>query len=290
MFYRPGLREGMGPGAGADGDRRPARLVVLRDTTPLTETARTRRPARRGRRRADGDRRWCSTASRRRTACAGRPGTTPPRSTYGGYCFFNNAAIAADHVAVDDRRARVAVLDVDYHHGNGTQQIFYDARRRAVRVAARRPRRAPIRTSPGSPTRRGAGRGAGRATSTSRCRRARDDDEYLAVLDRVARPRSTRFDPALVVVSLGVDTFVADPICDLGADDRRVRRAAAPPSARSAARRWCAGGRLRRRRARRERQAARLHRAWRRPAGRRCLDDGDRALRRTAPAWTGRCP
>ena len=46
------------------------------------------------------------------------------RSLYGGYCFFNNAAIAAVHAL--DAGARVAVLDVDYHHGNGTQQIFYE--------------------------------------------------------------------------------------------------------------------------------------------------------------------
>ena len=43
---------------------------------------------------------------------------------YGGYCFFNNAAIAAEAI-VRATGERVAILDVDYHHGNGTQQIFW---------------------------------------------------------------------------------------------------------------------------------------------------------------------
>ena len=53
------------------------------------------------------------------------PGHHATTSLYGGYCFFNNAAIAAAHV-VSATGGRVAVLDVDYHHGNGTQQIFYE--------------------------------------------------------------------------------------------------------------------------------------------------------------------
>ena len=52
------------------------------------------------------------------------PGHHAARSMAGGYCFFNNAAIAADAVARATGE-RVAILDVDYHHGNGTQQIFW---------------------------------------------------------------------------------------------------------------------------------------------------------------------
>ncbi len=43
----------------------------------------------------------------------------------GGYCYLNNAAIAAQ-AFLDQGHAKVAILDVDYHHGNGTQSIFYD--------------------------------------------------------------------------------------------------------------------------------------------------------------------
>ena len=52
------------------------------------------------------------------------PGHHAARSMYGGYCFFNNAAIAAEAITAATGE-RVAILDVDYHHGNGTQQIFW---------------------------------------------------------------------------------------------------------------------------------------------------------------------
>jgi acetoin utilization deacetylase AcuC-like enzyme len=53
------------------------------------------------------------------------PGHHAARDMYGGYCFLNNAAIAAQYLR-DGGAARVAILDVDFHHGNGTQDIFYD--------------------------------------------------------------------------------------------------------------------------------------------------------------------
>ena len=52
------------------------------------------------------------------------PGHHAARSMYGGYCFFNNAAIAAEAI-VRATGERVAILDIDYHHGNGSQQIFW---------------------------------------------------------------------------------------------------------------------------------------------------------------------
>lgn len=53
------------------------------------------------------------------------PGHHAAADLYGGYCFLNNAAIAAQFL-IDGGAERVAILDVDYHHGNGTQAIFYD--------------------------------------------------------------------------------------------------------------------------------------------------------------------
>src|SRR5690606_14170005 len=52
------------------------------------------------------------------------PGHHAAGAYYGGYCFLNNAAIAAQSL-IDKGMKRVAILDVDYHHGNGTQSIFY---------------------------------------------------------------------------------------------------------------------------------------------------------------------
>ena len=53
------------------------------------------------------------------------PGHHASKDQFGGYCFYNNAAIAAQHMR-DQGTAKVAILDVDFHHGNGTQAIFYD--------------------------------------------------------------------------------------------------------------------------------------------------------------------
>lgn len=53
------------------------------------------------------------------------PGHHASRDQYGGYCFINNAAIAAEYMR-EQGASKVAILDVDFHHGNGTQAIFYD--------------------------------------------------------------------------------------------------------------------------------------------------------------------
>ena len=53
------------------------------------------------------------------------PGHHAGRSTYGGYCYLNNAALAAQYLR-DEGCGRVSVLDIDYHHGNGTQEIFWE--------------------------------------------------------------------------------------------------------------------------------------------------------------------
>jgi acetoin utilization deacetylase AcuC-like enzyme len=139
------------------------------------------------------------------------PGHHAPRAAYGGYCFFNNAAIAAHHVATTTG-SRVTVLDVDYHHGNGSQQIFYG--RDDVQYVSLHGD--PARAYPfhaGFADETGAGRGRGFTLNVPLPARL-PDDGYLDALDR-AGAVVDRFDPALVVVSLGVDTYFNDPISDL---------------------------------------------------------------------------
>jgi acetoin utilization deacetylase AcuC-like enzyme len=139
------------------------------------------------------------------------PGHHAATSLYGGYCFFNNAAIAASH-AVAAAGTRVAVLDVDYHHGNGTQQIFYQRADVAFVSLHGDPARAyPYHT--GFADEIGAGRGRG-STHNVPLAAGTDDDFYLAALE-AALEVVDAFDPSLVVVSLGVDTFIGDPMCDL---------------------------------------------------------------------------
>jgi acetoin utilization deacetylase AcuC-like enzyme len=138
------------------------------------------------------------------------PGHHAASAAYGGFCFFNNAAIAAEYL-VRQTGARVAVLDLDYHHGNGTQQIFY--RRADVLYVSLHadPRRAyPYFTGHADET--GAGPGAG-ATLNIPLPAGVTNDLYLDAVEP-AREALAHFAPELTIVSLGVDTYGRDPLSD----------------------------------------------------------------------------
>jgi acetoin utilization deacetylase AcuC-like enzyme len=138
------------------------------------------------------------------------PGHHAAMAAFGGYCFFNNAAIAAQYLE-DAAGEPVAILDIDYHHGNGTQQIFY-ARGDVLYVSLHgHPSRAyPYFT--GFEDETGAGDGEG-TTLNLPLRAGCADDEYLTALDR-ALERIDAFGGSTLVVSLGIDTYAQDPICD----------------------------------------------------------------------------
>lgn len=138
----------------------------------------------------------------------------------GGYCYLNNAAIAAQ-AAIDAGRSRVAILDVDYHHGNGTQDIFYD--RGAVLFASIHAD--PVMDYPyywGHADETGEGEGEG-TTLNLPLPRGSDLAAYLPALD-TALARIAAFAPELLVVSYGADTFAGDPIShfQLETDDYAV--------------------------------------------------------------------
>ena len=104
------------------------------------------------------------------------PGHHAPRAAYGGYCYFNNAAVVADEI-VARTGTKVTVLDVDYHHGNGTQQIFYE--RDDVQYVSLHGD--PNRAYPyfaGYADERGSGRGLG-ATVNLPLAPGTDDEAYL---------------------------------------------------------------------------------------------------------------
>jgi acetoin utilization deacetylase AcuC-like enzyme len=139
------------------------------------------------------------------------PGHHATTSLYGGYCFLNNAAIAAHHVAATTG-TKVTVLDVDYHHGNGTQEIFYD--RGDVQYVSLHGD--PARAYPysiGFADETGTGPGLGANLNLPLPERA-DDDCFIEALER-ATSAIEAFGPSTLIVSLGLDTFVTDPICDL---------------------------------------------------------------------------
>lgn len=136
------------------------------------------------------------------------PGHHAAADYYGGYCFLNNAAIAAQAWR-DKGAAKLAVLDVDYHHGNGTQSIFYD--RGDVFFAS-------IHADPsqefpyflGYADEEGSGAGEG-CNANFPLRWGAGFDLWSEALEE-ACARISRFGAEGLVVSLGVDTFKEDPI------------------------------------------------------------------------------
>ena len=136
------------------------------------------------------------------------PGHHAMRGMCGGYCYLNNAAIAAEYLAPG---GRVAILDVDYHHGNGTQAIFYDTDRVLYVSIHGDPENAYPYFS-GYADERGEGDGLSfnlnipLPTGTT-------DDDYAPALER-ASETVREYSPEHLIVSLGFDTYRTDPICD----------------------------------------------------------------------------
>jgi acetoin utilization deacetylase AcuC-like enzyme len=124
----------------------------------------------------------------------------------GGFCFLNNSAIAAQRLR--SNAARVAILDVDLHHGNGTQGIFY-ARPDVLTVSIHAD---PARFYPffwGHADERGEGAGLGANLNLPLPRKS-GDDRFLEALETGLR-RVRSFAPEALVIALGLDAFEGDP-------------------------------------------------------------------------------
>ncbi|MBQ0929696.1 histone deacetylase family protein [Ideonella alba] len=136
------------------------------------------------------------------------PGHHAGTDFYGGYCFLNHAAIAAQ-AFVDGGAARVALLDVDYHHGNGTQQIFYDRSDVLFQSIHGDPRTEyPFYLGHADETGAGAGLGF---NANYPLPAGSDNTRWFEALEAACR-RITAHGAEALVVSLGVDTFEGDPI------------------------------------------------------------------------------
>jgi acetoin utilization deacetylase AcuC-like enzyme len=136
------------------------------------------------------------------------PGHHAGADFFGGYCFLNNAALAAQHLR-DSGVARVAVLDVDYHHGNGTQSIFYD-RADVFFASLHGDPRTEYPFFLGHADEIGVGAGLG-CNLNIPLARGTGFEVWFAALEQ-ALAAITRFGAQALVVSLGMDTFAGDPI------------------------------------------------------------------------------
>lgn len=138
------------------------------------------------------------------------PGHHAEREVFGGYCYFNNSALAANRLA---ETGRVAVLDIDYHHGNGTQDIFY-ASSQVLTVSIHGD---PAVTYPyfsGFADERGVGEGTGYNLNLP-LEPGAPAATYLETLD-TALEAIQGFAPRYLVVAVGFDTCQGDPAGSFG--------------------------------------------------------------------------
>jgi len=136
------------------------------------------------------------------------PGHHAGTNFMGGYCFINNAAVAAQFF-LDCGAKRVAILDVDYHHGNGSQEIFYE-RSDVMVVNLHADPREEYPYFLGAAEERGAGAGLGYNHNYPMPLGSAWGGWSAALEDGCQRIAA--YDPDVIIVSLGVDTFEKDPI------------------------------------------------------------------------------
>ena len=136
------------------------------------------------------------------------PGHHAGADFFGGYCFVNNVAVAAQ-AALDAGRKRVAILDVDYHHGNGTQAIFYQ-RADVLYASVHGDPHTEFPFFLGHADETGAGAGLG-FNANFPLPAGASNEVWFAALD-AALVRVKAFAPDVLIVSLGVDTYCGDPI------------------------------------------------------------------------------
>jgi len=123
-----------------------------------------------------------------------------------GFCFFNNVAVAAAHARALGAR-RVAIVDYDVHHGNGTQHIFeHDADVLYIST-----HQFPYYPGTGAASEVGYGAGAGRTVNLPLELGATDED-FKQVFDEVVMPVLQQFEPDIVLVSAGFDAHERDPL------------------------------------------------------------------------------
>lgn len=123
-----------------------------------------------------------------------------------GFCLLNHIALATQYLCVNEN-ARIAILDLDLHHGNGTQDIFWE-RQDVLYVSVHQ---APFYPFTGQATEIGAGRGKG-FTLNIPLPAGSGDNAYRTVMEEMILPKLERYRPEMILVSFGFDTHWMDPI------------------------------------------------------------------------------
>ena len=144
------------------------------------------------------------------------PGHHALRDRAMGFCIFNNVAIAARWAQEEQGVARLAIVDFDVHHGNGTEAIFRGEGSTLFVSLHQWP------FWPGS----GGPEDQAETTLNVPMPAGAGDDEYRRAFERVVEPALARFEPELVLVSAGFDAHVDDPLADIRVSEEGFRELA----------------------------------------------------------------
>jgi acetoin utilization deacetylase AcuC-like enzyme len=137
---------------------------------------------------------------------------TPSRGM--GFCLFNSIAVAAAH-ALARGLERVLIVDWDVHHGNGTQDAFFET----GEVLFCSVHQWPLYPGTGAASERGIGNGAGYTINVPLAPGA-NDDAYMEVFDQVILPAASAFQPQIVLISAGFDAHANDPLAGMLVTER----------------------------------------------------------------------
>jgi len=144
------------------------------------------------------------------------PGHHATTSSSMGLCFFNNVAVAAKKLLVDEEVEKVTILDIDDHFGNGTAEIFYgDPSVQFISIHEYN------HASFGLGHFRELGQGAAKGTNINiPLHEESPDSSYQSVITKIVRPAIESFNPDIIAVSAGYDAHFTDPIGDMCVDSR----------------------------------------------------------------------
>jgi acetoin utilization deacetylase AcuC-like enzyme len=150
------------------------------------------------------------TGTHRRAFCAVRPpGHHATHDTAMGFCLFNSVAVGAAHALAVHGLARVAIVDFDVHHGNGTQDIFWSD----PRVMYASSHQWPLYPGTGARSETGAGN-----IVNAPLRPGAGSNEFRAACEEIVLPALETFVPELVLISAGFDAHQLDPLANLQFD------------------------------------------------------------------------
>jgi len=148
-----------------------------------------------------------STKNLRGFAITRPPGHHASRAAGSGFCLINNIAVAAEFLIREKKAERLAILDIDLHHGNGTQDIFY-SRNDVLFISIHQ---YPLYPFSGRLDDLGQGSGLGYTLNFPMAPRS-GDDAYLTVMNELILPVLESFSPEMILISYGFDAHWLDPL------------------------------------------------------------------------------